>query len=94
MDALEELMLAETPVADLGSRWPGSTGLLELQLQGTHVVDLAPLAGLTQLQGLNLARTPVHDVTPLAALSAASSGCGLSGAAVVPDTVTGAAPWR
>jgi hypothetical protein len=58
-----------------------------LQLQGTRVEDVTALAGLVQLQGLNLARTPVHDVTPLAALGNLQ-WVRLSGSAAIPDTVT------
>src|SRR4030042_188264 len=44
---------------------PGTT----LDLDGTPVTELAPLAGLTQLTTLDLAGTPVTELAPLAGLT-------------------------
>ncbi len=44
-----------------------------LDLTGTEVSDIAPLAGLAALQSLNLMNTKVSDVAPLAGLAALQS---------------------
>ena len=44
-----------------------------LDLRGTRVSDLTPLAALTSLQRLDLGGTRVSDVTPLAALASLQS---------------------
>ncbi len=42
----------------------------ELDLSGSDISDVSPLAGLTALQRLDLMFTPVSDVTPLSGLTA------------------------
>ena len=50
-------------------RWRGCSALRSLDLSGTRISDVTPLAGLTALQYLDLTNTAVTDLAPLAALS-------------------------
>ncbi|MCP4590384.1 MAG: hypothetical protein GY842_06555 [bacterium] len=45
------------------------TGLQTLDLRGTQIKDVSPLAKLTGLQSLDLSGTPITDVSPLATLA-------------------------
>ena len=59
-------MLAEAP-SPTSPRWRASAACSSCSSRARGS-GRQPLAGLTQLQGLNLSRTPVRDVTALAAL--------------------------
>nr|MBW4092772.1 leucine-rich repeat domain-containing protein [Pseudomonadota bacterium] len=68
LDRVRQMVLAgEAPPAD----W--RPFILALDFQETGLRQLAPLAGLTALQNLNLWNTRVRDVAPLAGLSALRS---------------------
>ena len=47
----------------------GLGNLRSLDLSGTRIADIAPLAALTALEFLDLTSTPVTDLTPLSALT-------------------------
>jgi hypothetical protein len=51
-------------------REDGLSALESLQMSGTGVTDLSPLAGLARLRVLELADTAVSDLSPLEGLTA------------------------
>lgn len=89
---LTMLYVGRTRVADLGalSRLP----LSELSVEHSSVTDLAPLAGITTLQVLDLSSTQPTDLTPVAGLPHLSSLslAGVSGVDLEP--LAGAASLR
>ena len=46
-----------------------ATGLRGLYLEGNHISDISPLAGLTALNDLNLGNNSISDISPLADLA-------------------------
>ena len=62
--APEALVLGAAALRRLSGR------IVEADFSGTEVADLAPLAGLTALQSLDLGDTQVTDLAPLAGLTA------------------------
>jgi Leucine-rich repeat (LRR) protein len=72
-DAIELNLRNLTKLIELPAEIVGLASLQSLDLTGTQISDLAPIADLTALQSLDLTGTQISDLAPIAGLTALAS---------------------